>query len=99
MKWGDAFAEQVPRWVPKPRACSCSDLRRKMNLLDADIADELFDTFLAAIIKNASGSMLALLPGQVLSSEIEKRLNAAYLVAFGLERGSADQRGTSVDFL
>lgn len=62
-----------------------------MNLLDADIADEMFDTFLAAIIKNANKSMLVLLPDQVLSSEIEKRLNAAYLVAFGFERGSTDQ--------
>ena len=86
-KWGDEFAELVPRWAPKPKGCTCKDVQRKMNGLAADTADQLFDQFADAIFENARKSkVLAMLPASKLRSAIIRRLDLSFRRAFGRSR-------------
>lgn len=86
-QWGDEFAKLVPRWVPKPKGCTCKDVQRKMNGLSAGTAEQLFDQFADAILVNASKSrVLAMLPASKLRAAITRRLDASYRRAFGRSR-------------
>ena len=85
MNWGDEFQRLVPGWIPQPKQCSCKDMRRKMNQLDADSAASLFDSFHAAIVDNAKKSILRPIPARLLESAIRRRMKNAYKQAFGID--------------
>lgn len=85
MNWGDEFQRLVPQWIPQPKQCSCKDMRRKMNQLDASSAAGLFEAFHAAIVKNANRSILRPIPARLLESAIRRRMKKAYKQAFGID--------------
>lgn len=85
--WGDCFRAEVPDVIKRPDGCNCDRLRNLMNQCDSQEADTMFDKFSEAIYENASETWLSRLPKPAVMIEVKRRLNKAYLLAFGFKRG------------
>lgn len=85
MRWGDAFAARIPKWVELiVHACNCKNVQRKMNQCSEAEARALFASFVDAVAKNSERSaILKMVPKAKLTSAIERRMKLAFKDAYG----------------